>query len=305
MGQKVKKSGAAWAKTFAIWGLVLGAVGAGVYFGWPYLKAYQDKMNAKSQEAAKNSDGGQVGHIAELNGVLDATDPDRRGGPRLPSDAGRVPRPGGGSRLPSGASPGQPGAGGVADTNLPVVPTQFTLDIAAAKIPEGRVNGMISGTNFVADSARLDLVGGSYLLRLTQGSVAAPERQFLVYLRLKAGETLAGHTWNIASDMKGGPSVSKVWKPNPKYAPKNQAYTSGYALKLELGEIKEGQVPGKIYVALPDTEQSYAGGVFLAQTTVGTAGAATVTPSPTAPVVPSGQTAAEKAAFEKRYGIKR
>ena len=164
---------------------------------------------------------------------------------------------------------------------------------------------MISGTNFVADSARLDLVGGSYLLRLSQGPVAAPERQFLVYLRLKAGETLAGHTWNIASDMKGGPSVSKLWKPNPKYAAKTQGYSSGYTLKLELGEIKDGQVPGKIYVALPDTEQSYAGGVFLAQTTVGTAGAATVTPSPAAPVVPSGQTAAEKAAFEKRYGIKR
>src|SRR5258706_10557129 len=142
MGQKTKKSGASWAKTFAIWGVVLAAIGAGAFFGWPYLKAYQDKLNDKRRQAERNSDGGEAGHIASLNNVLDATDPGRPGGPRF--DVGRPanPQPGRGSRLPSGGAmavpgqPGQPGQPGTTETNAPIVPAEFTLDLAAVKIPE-------------------------------------------------------------------------------------------------------------------------------------------------------------------------
>ena len=307
MGAKKGKSAAT---KFAVWGIILAALGAGVYFGWPHIKAYQDKLNSKRRTEEANSDGGQVGHIADLNSVLDATDPSR-GGPRIPSDTGRSPRPEsprptGGSKIPPPAvAGGQISAG--AETNLPVVPAAYSIDVAKASIPQGRVNGKISGANFVADNVRLDPVAGSYLLRLTQGQITAPDAQFLIYLRLKAGEKLAGHTWSIPAETKGAPTVSKRWKSDPKYAPKTQNYSTGYALKLELGEIKEGQVTGKIYIALPDPEQSFAAGVFTAQTTVTTTGetpAATAAGTPTvAPVTTPGQSPAEKAAFDKRYGI--
>ena len=110
-------------------------------------------------------------------------------------------------------------------------------------------------------------------------------------------------TWKVSADMTGGPSVSKLWKVNPKYAATSKNFSSGYALNLELGEVKDGQIPGKIYLALPDTEQSFAAGIFTAQTTIGTTPTATpVVAAPMTPGVPA-QSAAEKAAFEKRYGV--
>ena len=70
------------------------------------------------------------------------------------------------------------------------------------------------------------------------------------------------------------PQVVKRWKTNPRYAPQSKAFSSGYAMKLELGEITNGVLPGKIFVALPDTEQSVVAGVFNATTTLADASGA-------------------------------
>jgi hypothetical protein len=66
--------------------------------------------------------------------------------------------------------------------------------------------------------------------------------------------------------MKGSgvPQVAKRWKTDPRYAPQVKSFQSGYAMKLELGQLADGAVPGKIFLALPDTEQSVMGGVFKA-----------------------------------------
>src|SRR5579859_4073592 len=74
--------------TYGIAALVLIVLGAGGYFGYGWVTQMQNKVTTASNEAAKNADGGQVGHIANLYSVLDATDPskipvDRRStGPR-------------------------------------------------------------------------------------------------------------------------------------------------------------------------------------------------------------------------------
>ena len=60
-------------------GAVVIVLGVGGYFGFVWLSTMQEKSNAKRREAEKNSDGGEVGHIANLYTVLDATDPDKRG----------------------------------------------------------------------------------------------------------------------------------------------------------------------------------------------------------------------------------
>jgi hypothetical protein len=257
---KPKKSGGA--MKIVGWSLVAVALGVGGYFGFRYAKKTQDSANEKSQKEAQASDGGQVGHIANLYNVLDATEP----GGRMMGGGGRdaslpQPRRRGGNAAAMGGSDGE--------KELPVVPAVYSLDLATAKIPEGKVNGMISGTNFVADGARLIVAqAGTLVLSLYQGKVAAPDRDILVYLHLKAGEKLAGHTWEISPDTKGGPQVWKRWKPDPRYALKPQTYNTGYALKLELGPVSDGEIPGKIFVALPDPEKTVAAGVFTAETTL-------------------------------------
>jgi hypothetical protein len=193
---------------------------------------------------------------------------------------------------------------------LPLQPVVWTLDMDKAKIPEGKANGMISGTNFVPETARLDKVGPTYLLRLLQGATASPDLGFMVYLRLNAGESVTGHTWTVTQDLKdrNQPQVLKLWKTDPRYAAKQKAFSSGYAMKLELGQIADGVISGKIFLALPDPEQSIVAGVFKASTSLADATGAVVTSPTVAPnpgVAPGAPPSPARDAFERRYGVKR
>jgi hypothetical protein len=197
---------------------------------------------------------------------------------------------------------------------LPMLPVVWTLDLDKAKIPEGKANGLISGTNFVPETARLDKVGPAYLLRLLQGASATPDLGFMVYLRPNAGESVTGHTWIVSQDLKDKnlPQVVKVWKTDPRYAAKQKPFSSGYAMKLELGQITNGVIPGKIFLAVPDAEQSVVAGVFKAETSLADATGATVASPVASPVVtpnpgltPGAPPAADRSAFDRRYGKKR
>jgi hypothetical protein len=180
----------------------------------------------------------------------------------------------------------------------------WTLDITKARIPSSRANGAISGTNFVAENARVDPVGTAQVLRLLQGQAVSPDREVLIYLHLKAGEKLGGQTLNVSQEMAGVgvPQVTKRWKNNPKYAPLYKSFTSGYALRLELGQVADGSLPGKIYLALPDPDQSVVAGSFVASITTNVVVDATVQ---AAPAMAPAQTRAPDPTFEARYGVRR
>jgi hypothetical protein len=151
-----------------------------------------------------------------------------------------------------------------AEKALPIVPPVYTLDVTAAQIPQGRVNGLISGSNFVADVVSVEPVGTAQALRFIQGKGPSADREILVYLHLKTGETVAGHTWTISKDMKGSdvPQVAKRWKPNPKFAAETKPFQTGYVMKLELGQMTNGAIAGKLFLALPDSDQTVVAGLF-------------------------------------------
>ena len=44
-----------------------------------------------------------------------------------------------------------------------------------------------------------------------------------------------------------------------------KSFANGYAMKLEFGKLTDDGLPGKIYVALPDAEQTVVAGVFNAE----------------------------------------
>jgi hypothetical protein len=215
----------------------------------------------------------------------------------------------------AGQQAGKPGAPGQADAGqpaeppppkeVPMTPPVYTLDVAKAKISEGKANGSIVGTNFVPDLVRLDKIGPSYVLNLRQGAGQSPDRGVLVSLKLGPSESPTGHVFTVSKEMKGASvnHVTRVWKTNPKYAAQTKNFFDGYALKLEFGQLTDSNtIPGKIYLAFPDTEQSVVGGVFNASTTIGTG----TTEAPVATqVIQDPQAEAQKAAFQKRYGIRR
>jgi DNA-directed RNA polymerase subunit RPC12/RpoP len=250
--------------------VVVIVLGVGGYLGYPYVKDFL----AKRSEAAKQASSTNTQEVAT------ATAP----------EAAPAPAP---------------------EKELPVLPAVWTLDVTKAVIPEGKANGMIASTNFVVETARLDKVGPAYLLQLLEGAITSPDRGFRIYLYPNAGEGITNHTWTISPDQKGKgvPQVIKLAKTNPRYQAQQKTIYSGYALKLQLGDITNGIIRGKIFLAVPpETEQSVVAGVFKATTTVADAsGATAVTPvtPPTQPTAPPAPNPAERSAFDKRYGVKR
>jgi hypothetical protein len=195
-----------------------------------------------------------------------------------------------------------------AATNAPaqpaMVPAVFTLDVTNAAIPEGKVNGKVSGTNFVPDSVLLSQVGPAQVLQFVQGQPTSPDRELLIYLYPKAGETLAGHNWTVSQEQKTGvPQVGKRWKPDPSQQPRVQTYNHGYAMKLELGQINGSVLPGKIFLALNDGQQTVAAGKFEATVSAPTPTPTAATPPPPNPTGKIPPANAARTPMEQRYGI--
>ena len=225
-------------------GVVVVAVGAMV--GYPYLRDWMEKRGEAAQQASASAP----------QQAATATEP--------PPPEAPAPK-----------------------MELPLLPAVWTLDVDKARIPEGKANGMISGTNFVVETARLDSMPGNvYLLRLIEGAVTSPDRAFMVYLRANANESITGRTWTVSQDLKGRsvPQVVKLWKTNPRYQAQQKPFASGYAMKLELGQVTDGVIPGKIFLAVPpETEQSVVAGVFKAKTSLADAAGATAAPPTESP----------------------
>jgi len=185
-----------------------------------------------------------------------------------------------------------------------MVPAVFTLDVTNAAIPEGKVNGMISGTNFVPDSVALSQIGTAQVLRFVQGQPTAPDRELQIYLYLKPGETLAGHHWTVPQEQKTGvPQVGKRWKPDQNQQPRLQTYKNGYAMKLEFGQMNGSTLPGKIFLALNDGQQTVAAGKFDATVSAPSPAPATATPPPPNPTGKFPTPNAARTPTEQRYGV--
>jgi hypothetical protein len=139
----------------------------------------------------------------------------------------------------------------------------YTLDVDTANIPNFPVNGTISGAKFKAETVQVNKVGAAQVLRFTQGQLTAPDGEILIYMNLKPGQTMAGQTFTISKDAKTSGEISEVikrWKANG--APQVKPFKSGYALKLEIGALANNKLPGKIFLALPDPEQTVIAGTF-------------------------------------------
>ena len=250
---------------YAIIGVVIVALAASAWIAWPYLRPYVPFLK-KAEEAS-------------------------------------APAPGAAAKLAAGATATET-APPPPPKEVPMTAPAYTLDVAQATISEGKVNGSVAGTNFVPDMVRLDQFVGGYVLTLRQGPGQTPDRGLRVYLQLKPTDSPTGHTWTVSQEMKGtGVSqLVKVWKPNPKFAAKEKSFTTGFALKLEFGQLTASNtIPGKIFAALPDPEQTVIAGVFNATTSLA-GGQETTAPQP---LIQNPKAGTQSPEFQKRYGTGR
>lgn len=133
----------------------------------------------------------------------------------------------------------------------------WKLDLADTKFPEHPASGKQHGTDFTVETALFQ--GGNLTLRQTAGS----PRQFVIGLPLKPGEPLVGKTFEVTPTNKLNlPRVMLNWKEDSGKPPGMESFAKGYAMKLEFGNVTDGKLSGKIYLCVPDPEQSFVAGTF-------------------------------------------
>ena len=292
------------AKLALIGGALIVLAGGG-YFAADHfglLGGAQDESLAKPATVRKKSDAGQVGGpMGEVNATLDVAET-LQGGSSAPGPGARRPRPA--APAAEGTAASGTAATPAPDKALPVVAPVYTLDVTQAKIPDSKVNGVIAGTNFVSDSARLDKGLGYYALTLRQGAGLSPDRAILVYLHLKPTEGPTNQTFTVSPEARDAAvsQVVKLWKTNPRYAPTQQRFSANYALKLELGQMNDGVIPGKIFLALPDSDKTVVAGQFKAMLVIPEPGTQVVPVTPVPGPTASPANAAAAAQFRQRYG---
>jgi hypothetical protein len=235
-------------------GAVVGFAVLGLVLHW--ADSMQVKLDEKSKQIAANSSGGEMTHIANLYQVLDATDPAKMEQRQMKARARGEKEM---QELMDSMKP-QPDP----TLTLPLATPQWQIDSSPPEIPGGRVHGSISSQEFTPDTVTLMPNGLGRVLAFQQGAGGAADHEMFVYLPIGPNENIAGHSWTVTKDTKGkdAEQIVKRWTANPKFAPISKTYSYGYTMRLEFGEATRDWQPGKIYLALPDTNQTVLAGSF-------------------------------------------
>ena len=130
----------------------------------------------------------------------------------------------------------------------------WTLDLDRMKPSDNAVAGKVLGTDYHLSKIQLLNTG----LSLWSG-----KDWIHMFLQLKPGEGIAGKSYLIKADDppgRGRPSIH--FHIHSTKVPGAAVNTTGYAMRLEFGMAKDGQVPGKLYLCLPDDRKSWLAGSF-------------------------------------------
>ncbi len=134
-------------------------------------------------------------------------------------------------------------------------------DLKKVKIPGTLPRGMIHGENFVSKSSEFS----NGILTIRDGEDFFPDHAVMIFLFLKKNEKPEGKSYNISRTSGfGSPHIHLKWKPENSKVPKTKIFTKDYSMRLNLGIIKNGKLPGKIYLCLPDDMKSVIAGSFKA-----------------------------------------
>ena len=137
----------------------------------------------------------------------------------------------------------------------------WTLDLSDTNFsfPEMPVAGKIHG-DFAACNRNTLTVGALSFRQATRG---APDVSVTIYFAVNRPEDLGGRTINVTTNDVVIPRVAIRWREGSKG--RAQWVTNGYALRLDLGAVAGNRVPGKIYLCLPDEDQTRVAGMFNAE----------------------------------------
>jgi hypothetical protein len=139
---------------------------------------------------------------------------------------------------------------------------EWSTDLEKMVYPDAAVSGRVMGADFKLDKVNLVASGA---LTLQQGKDVFGDASIIIFLPVKSPGEAAGKSFKLGAEKVEGEkrlSIHMKRRPTPKELPQGTAYLDGYALKLEFGTEKDGKVPGKIYLCMPDDGKSVIAGTF-------------------------------------------
>ena len=137
-----------------------------------------------------------------------------------------------------------------------------TVALKNEKLSSGSASGKIHGEIFKVEEAGM----ANGILTLRQGSDFFPNYAVLIFLFLKEGEQADGRTFQISKSQGfGSPHIHMKYKQKDQNTPKTEIFMKDYTMRLEFGKREKGSLPGKIFLALPDKNQSFVNGTFFAE----------------------------------------
>jgi len=138
-------------------------------------------------------------------------------------------------------------------------PQSWRMDLKDVHIPETIASGKIHGKDFTVEKAKVSMG----ILTLRQGEGFFADREVMIFLFLGKDEKPDGKTFQVSKESNVGvPHIHMKWKEKDKDVPETEMFMKNYVMRLELGTREKGKLPGRIYLALPDTLKSFVAGSF-------------------------------------------
>lgn len=132
-------------------------------------------------------------------------------------------------------------------------------DISAQPIPDKPATGKVHGKEFKIENATLE----DDCLTLRQGEgFSSHLESFEIDFRGKYGGNYAGKTFAVKPDQKAGIDITLAYSGEKKGSIQTKTFMGNYTMKLEFGTAKDGKLPGKIHLRLPDDTGSFVVGTF-------------------------------------------
>jgi hypothetical protein len=179
-----------------------------------------------------------------------------------------------------GSEPPSPPAGAAPDGTAPASPTPpappapspepapppkaeppksaWELDQTKHAVPAAPVAGKVAGIEM---TPAVQLEGADLIFRSEKAGT--PVVRLNLAPMLVAGQAIPpvfGREWKVKIDAEQGPNVPHVWLDLP--GANSYFSPTGYALTLALGQRKDGKVPGRVCLCLPDEQKTVLAGTF-------------------------------------------
>jgi len=138
---------------------------------------------------------------------------------------------------------------------------EWRADLTDVPIPEMPLQGVIHGQEFRCERAYIR----GPILHLRQGQEHIPDRSLKIFLFVETDE-IENNTIEVNKEGSfGDPHIHMSSRQKGETFPQIDMFFDDYVMRLEFGTSSEGRLPGRIYICLPDEQQSVAAGDFIAE----------------------------------------